>query len=240
MKVFISWSGNLAKSFASEMKLWLKQVLQEADPFTSQEDIGAGKQWDEVIHERLRDASAGIICLTRESLSSNWLFYEAGALATKCIDGGLVCTLLIDLESDEVPAPLARFQQSVWNDKESMRKLVRTINKRCGELGLRCLSEREVDSSFSHWWPRLRQAFTRARQEAFDKPRPLSQHEKLDEILGHVKEIRTAVVTNQPSQLDRLQLMRQRNEAAAEAGRRSAKGANDVSRRTDAGRGRKR
>lgn len=47
----------------------------------------------------------GIVCVTRESLQSEWLHFEAGALSGKtCL------VFLVDLADGELRDPLAQFQ----------------------------------------------------------------------------------------------------------------------------------
>lgn len=40
MKVFVSWSGELSKKIAEELKKWIPCIIQSATVFYSSEDIG--------------------------------------------------------------------------------------------------------------------------------------------------------------------------------------------------------
>src|SRR5258705_10903236 len=83
MKVFVSWSGTRAKLVAVELRTWLRSVTQSADFFVSAKDIPGGVLWDPVISAELEASDFGIIVLTKESLGSEWVLFEAGALAKR-------------------------------------------------------------------------------------------------------------------------------------------------------------
>ena len=85
LDVFISWSGQRSKALALQLHDWLKAVVQRANPWMSERDIGAGQRWNEQISARLKDTHFGIICLTPENLNAPWLLFEAGAVA-KALD----------------------------------------------------------------------------------------------------------------------------------------------------------
>ncbi|MFT5823965.1 MAG: hypothetical protein ACI8ZM_005231 [Crocinitomix sp.] len=42
MNIFISWSGDLSKKIAKEIKDWIPMVLQSAKPYFTPEDIEKG------------------------------------------------------------------------------------------------------------------------------------------------------------------------------------------------------
>ena len=67
MKVFISWSGSLSKSVATQLRDWLLCVLQGLDVFMSSEDIDSGSRWFDHIGGQLESSSFGVIVTTREN-----------------------------------------------------------------------------------------------------------------------------------------------------------------------------
>lgn len=79
--VFISWSGPRSKSAAEILKRWLPIVVHTANPWMSATDIDKGTRWSEEVAAALDTMKAGIICLTPENLSAEWLLFEAGALS---------------------------------------------------------------------------------------------------------------------------------------------------------------
>jgi hypothetical protein len=46
MEIFISWSGDLSKKIAEQLKIFLPSVIQSLKPFYSSEDISKGKRWN--------------------------------------------------------------------------------------------------------------------------------------------------------------------------------------------------
>lgn len=82
MHLFISWSGGKSHRLAAAMKEWLESHFpDEITAFVSSE-IEKGRQWFPAVESQLRKADAGLVCLTPESLKSDWVAFEAGALAT--------------------------------------------------------------------------------------------------------------------------------------------------------------
>ena len=81
MKVFISWSGSKSQEVAKVLKQWIPCVIQSVEPYFSCADIDKGARWSTDIAKELQDASFGILCVTKDNLSSSWLNFEAGALS---------------------------------------------------------------------------------------------------------------------------------------------------------------
>jgi hypothetical protein len=79
--VFISWSGPRSKSAAEAIKQWLPLVVPTASPWMSATNIDKGTRWREEVAAALDNMKAGIICLTPENLTAEWLLFEAGALS---------------------------------------------------------------------------------------------------------------------------------------------------------------
>jgi TIR domain len=81
MKVFISWSGPKAKLLAIALRDWLPLVIQSVTPWMSEKDINAGRRWRTELADQLEECGCGIVCLTKDSLTSPWVLFESGALA---------------------------------------------------------------------------------------------------------------------------------------------------------------
>ncbi|MEW5929152.1 MAG: toll/interleukin-1 receptor domain-containing protein [Gemmatimonadota bacterium] len=147
MKVFISWSGPRSRAVAEALNDWLRRVIQAVRPFYSP-DIDKGAKWSSEIDQALEGTSFGIVCLTKDNLSSEWIHYEAGALS-KTPDA-LIWTLLLDVQPSEVRQPLGKYQHTVA-DKNDMWKLIQTINNRLSDP----LGDSVLFDSFEQNWPRL-------------------------------------------------------------------------------------
>ena len=149
-KVFISWSGELSKRIAEEIRNWLPGVLQYVKPYFTPDDIEKGAKWNSEIAKELETSTIGIICLTRDNLEEPWILFESGALS-KSIEKSHVCTILFNLEPAELKGPLTSFQSTKF-EKGDFRKLIGTINGIATETKL----ESDVlDRVFEMWWPRL-------------------------------------------------------------------------------------
>jgi hypothetical protein len=149
--VFISWSGPRSKSAAQALKEWLPLVVPTANPFMSATDIDKGTRWREEVATALDTMKAGIICLTPENLTAEWLLFEAGALSKTYDPKTRVWTyLLADLKTQHLTDPLAMFQATTA-EKEETRKLIHSINNNLDAP----VPERRVNHLFDKLWPDL-------------------------------------------------------------------------------------
>ncbi|HLP54140.1 MAG TPA: toll/interleukin-1 receptor domain-containing protein [Fluviicola sp.] len=149
-KVFISWSGDLSKKLAEEVRLWLPGVLQFVKPYFTPNDIEKGTRWSTDISSELESSNAGIICLTKDNINKPWILFEAGALS-KNFGKANVCTILFNLDNADLTGPLTSFQATKF-DKTDFKKLLTTINNTGAELKLESSVLNDV---FEMWWPKL-------------------------------------------------------------------------------------
>lgn len=154
-KVFISWSGELSKKLAEEVRLWLPGVLQFVKPYFTPNDIEKGTRWSTDIAGELESSNAGIICLTKDNITKPWILFEAGALS-KNFGKANVCTILFNLDSADLTGPLTSFQATKF-DKTDFKKLLQTINNTGGESKLESAVLNDV---FEMWWPKLETKLT--------------------------------------------------------------------------------
>lgn len=161
MKVFISWSGDVSKKVGEAFKNWIPHVLQTVEPYYTPTDIEKGTRWAHDIAAELELCQAGIFCVTRDNLNSQWLMFEAGAIS-KQVDGSLVCPVLIDLPATDLAGPLTQFQVTPFQ-KEEIKKLIQTLNK--GNPGT-VLSDAHLDHAFELNWPALEKQIEEIRNAA--------------------------------------------------------------------------
>src|SRR5262245_19161829 len=92
MAVFICWSGDRSKAIARALRTLLECVLPSlvdrsgelpASRVFLSDDIEKGVEWFQSVRARLDTARAGIVVLTHENTSNDWIHFEAGALAKK-------------------------------------------------------------------------------------------------------------------------------------------------------------
>jgi hypothetical protein len=129
--IFLSWSKESGRQLATALGRLFEGTLPSAEAFISTEDIESGAPWDVVIDAKLKLASFGVICVTADNISSPWLNYEAGALATRL--EGRTAPYLLGLEPDAIkPYPFSRLQ-AVRSDRRGTCRLVEDVNRHLGE-----------------------------------------------------------------------------------------------------------
>ncbi len=126
MKVFISWSGERSKSVATALKEWIPLTLQYCHPWVSDKDISAGDRWAQTIATELESSNFGILCITPENLTSEWILFEAGALS-KSMQDAKVIPVLYGLELSDLTGPLSQFQ-ALKTDMDGILNLAKAIN----------------------------------------------------------------------------------------------------------------
>ncbi len=161
MKVFISWSGNISLKVALIFRDWLPSVIQSIEPYVSSEDIDKGARWSTDIAKELENSTFGILCVTKENLEAPWLSFEAGALS-KTMEKAFVSPFLFDIKRSEVQGPILQFQSTIF-EKDDIKKMVKTLNKVCGDAGI---AENRLDTSFEVWYPRLEDSLNTLKGEA--------------------------------------------------------------------------
>lgn len=198
MKIFISWSGDQSKAVALLLKPWLKKVLQAANPWMSDEDIEPGTRWGERIAKELAVTEFGILCVTADNRSSEWLNFEAGALSMAISDvERRVVPLLIGFEKRGdlgSGSPLAAYNTLVFNE-DDMWKLIGTINEQMTtKVELSNLRE-----SFDFFWPKLQESVAAIDIQHAPKRPEKRTPEYLQEILNVVEDIRRRQESAQPA-----------------------------------------
>ena len=185
MKVFISWSGALGESLGNSIRNWLPNVIQSVSPYFTPLDTDKGVRWESEIASELQDSTIGILCITRESLNSSWLLFEAGALS-KQLNQSRVCPILFGIKPTDLSGPLRQFQATEFT-REDFGLLIAQIND-C--LGNDKLAEKTLQQVFNKWWPDLEKELSQIMGEQPTQKKPVrKQTEILDEILTLVRKV---------------------------------------------------
>ena len=185
MKVFISWSGERSGKLADEFSTWLRSALQKVNPFLSRKDIDKGEGWSTRIAKELEETEVGVLFVTQENLGSPWLLFEAGALS-KQLGQARVCTVTVDIDPINLPAPLRQFQATSI-DRGDFLHLFETINN---ASPVDRLDDASVQRVFEKWWPDLEAAFTGILEEdPPESPAIPSERRLLEEIRLRSEEI---------------------------------------------------
>lgn len=184
MKVFMSWSGQRSKLTAELLEVWIKCVIQAAQPWISSKGIERGALWFTEINDQLKDTAVGVICLTQENKAAPWILFETGALA-KGLSSSRVCTFLVDIEPADLDPPLAQFNHT-FPTKDGMRSLVTTLNN---GVEANRLDPIILDRIFETYWPQFEQGFAaiiKNNPETTIVP-PREEKEILSEILSTMR-----------------------------------------------------
>jgi TIR domain len=115
--VFLSHKSQDA-DFAQSFQGWIDDNLLGAVRFfvsTDDSSVSLGSLWFKNVEEALSSASLMIVLVTRQSISSNWVFFEAGAAAALGIPLVPVCA---GIKISELTPPLSQYQGiELWSDQ---------------------------------------------------------------------------------------------------------------------------
>ena len=152
MKVFISWSGHRSGELARELRAFCKRVIHALDPWLSETDLRAGERWGPEIARQLDDANFGLVCVTPESLGSDWLMFEVGALA-KSVSNGRVVSILFDLNPANIEPPFSQFQ-SIELTLEGFKNLFVDLHSEMQEPHI---NADQVEENVVMFWPAFKE-----------------------------------------------------------------------------------
>lgn len=194
MKLFISWSGDRSKALAGALKDWLPLVLHYVDPWLSEADIEAGQRWADAVAKELEACNFGVLCVTRENLTSPWVLFEAGALA-KSLDGARVTPLLLDIDFREISGPLAQFQAKKF-EKKGVLELVQSLNQNAAQP----VPDDRYKQLFDALWPELEKKVAAIPKSSTAAKQARPQAEVLEELVEAVRamEIRIREQPDEP------------------------------------------
>lgn len=189
LQVFISWSGDRSLAVAKHLKAWLPDVVRNAEPWLSKEDLRKGLQWLPELNKNLGAAGFGLSVLTADNKDAPWLVFEAGVIS-RALSDKYCCPLLCDLKQTDISGPFASFQSTTITKKEDMLRLVKTMNDASGES--------KVDEErLMKWFLRAWDDFDKQVNQALAAQSPSSSpakagptdRELLEEVLSTVRRL---------------------------------------------------
>jgi len=179
MKVFISWSGDAECEVAKALREALHAVSAgSVEAFVSQVDIPRGDRGVVVIEDELTTTDYGVVLLSAANKDRPWINYEGGALAT--LLGRRVATVLLDLRTAEVDTPLAPFQATAFDQRESVLKLFTEIVQSASPR----FPAQSIETLFAAEWPKIRGSW---KPDDRSSVRPRSQLDMLEEVVNGVR-----------------------------------------------------
>jgi len=174
-KLFISWSGELSKSIAEQLKLFFEETMQHIEPFFSP-DIPKGKLWLDEINKAIDESAVGILCLTPDNHDKPWVLFESGALSRVAT----VCPIAFKMNKENIKTPINIFQSSNF-EPEEFKRLFEDINNSTGAN----LSQKVIDRYFKKGG-----TFYKARDKILSIiSKSTESSQKEDEAISLLKEI---------------------------------------------------
>jgi hypothetical protein len=188
LQVFISWSGTRSHAIAKHIKAWLPDVVRNAEPWLSSEDLRKGLQWLPELNKNLSNTGFGLLVLTADNKDAPWLVFEAGVIS-KALPDRHCCPLLCDLKQTDMSGPLTQFQSTAVTKKEDMLQLVKTMNDACGASKV---EEERIGKWFSTSWDEFNKQvgkalLTKSAGAMPAKAEP-TERELLEEVLATVRQ----------------------------------------------------
>jgi len=204
MKVFISWSGERSQALANALRELIPLVLHYVEPWLSEADIAAGARWAEAVAKELEESNFGIICVTRENVSSPWVLFEAGALA-KSMQESRVIPLLLDLDFRDVTGPLAQFQAKKV-EKSGLSEVIQSVNQAANLI----VAEPQAKKLFEALWPQFEEQIASIPKLASSAKHSRPQHEVLEELVAGIRNLdsRLRDFSDEPMRTSRLRRKR--------------------------------
>ncbi|MCV7348266.1 toll/interleukin-1 receptor domain-containing protein [Mycolicibacterium rhodesiae] len=190
-RIFISWSGPLAKNVASALHGWLPEMFDNIDPWFSESDIPAGETWFGEIQKRLDTSDYGIIVVTTENVEKPWLNFEAGSLSKRLgEDRARVTPILANFDqlTQLTGHPLAQYNAVLLNEAG--------IGRLCESIALSAgRNLTSVRSRYSRLWGELESKIAGAKAVAGQQPPPpeVSEPQQLQALTESVRALELAI-----------------------------------------------
>ncbi|MFC9467162.1 toll/interleukin-1 receptor domain-containing protein [Streptomyces coelicoflavus] len=190
MRIFISWSGEMAKQCAEALRDWLPYMNQAIDPFVSSQDISKGERGLSKIADQLQECSFGIVCVTRENQSAPWINFESGALSRELGDSALIPFLLDMQVKDLDSGPITQFQAVDGSNKEDVWAMVRAVNGKCETT----VELDRLRTTFDRFWQDIESQLNAIREAHPNTNAPQrDMSEILDELVKLVRDQHTRI-----------------------------------------------
>ena len=148
MRIFLSWSGEISRRIADEMKLYIPKIFDDKVDFFYSPEIRKGERWSEELFKNLADCKAAMICITPENTGAPWINFEAGAIAVKKFR---TCPIYFGFRDCGTEGPLSCFQATLYNKTDFFR-LVTNIND---ELDIK-IDKEILKNRFEKSWKSLK------------------------------------------------------------------------------------
>lgn len=149
--VFLTWGGQRSKAVAAVFNDMLPCFIHSVRPFFSDDHIGAGERWRQVLADELANQLTCITFITGDAHNRPWVNYEAGAIS-RDVDKSRVVPLFFDVHPADLDSghPLLQFN-AVRFLKDDVLGLVQSINQQMEAP----TTDAALEQSFDSFWPQL-------------------------------------------------------------------------------------
>ncbi|WEX02764.1 hypothetical protein [Rhodococcus sp. RCBS9] len=180
LKIFISWSGDLAKGVAHVWHDLLREMFDRVTPWVSDIDIEAGARGLDEIKRELDGTLFGIVVVTPENQDAPWLNFEAGALSRSLSEASTrVVPSLVNFSSPtQITSPLKQFQATLLNE-DGVARVLKAV------AGVVDADWPTKEKAFTRMWPEYQTRFNDKIVESVDptNPEPRTNQSMLEELL---------------------------------------------------------
>lgn len=177
-KIFISWSGETSKRLGGVIRNWLGKIFHPRHLFISTENIEQGDRWFERLSVELNDCNFGIFILTKNNIHSEWLHFEAGALAKNVKEADIILMLFGVRVQDFIESPLSHFQPTFFN-KANIFQLLLKIHKKINSG----ITEDALEELFESHWINLENEIHEALGNECEE---VSEISRTDRLVGYI------------------------------------------------------
>lgn len=150
-------------------------------PFYSSEEIESGQRSMRVLDSTLEKSSFGLFFISKSNLTSEWIHFEAGAIA-KIVEGSRVVPILLDLQFSDLQAPLKNFQARLFSKKD-----VLDICKSLNTLNGNQVGDKTLEAAFELAWPSLEEQVQHALKDKGIAP--ASAPTPIEEVLNICRQL---------------------------------------------------
>src|SRR5262245_3692235 len=127
MRLFISQSGPRSQALAAALEPFVRRLVPGSQPWMSPTGIEKGTRWGVELASSLKEAGAGLVCLTPENLNSAWILFEAGALSRE--PQNRVWTFLLDVQNDAQLGPQLSQFQNTKAERADVLLMIKAMNR---------------------------------------------------------------------------------------------------------------
>lgn len=182
---------------ANALKEWIPLIVQHAEPFVSDKDISAGDRWAQAIAGELESSNFGILCITPENISSEWIMFEAGALS-KAMQDAKVIPLLFGLELSDLSGPLQQFQ-ALKVDEQGMLDALKAINAASDNK----TGDGTIEQLVPALWSQLQEKLDAIPEKAETEKHMRPQTEIMEDLVSQVRGLNTRMRDFDPEMMER-------------------------------------